>query len=38
MNTVIGWFLVMCPDQNQMYPGQDTIAQLLPVVIEMKEQ
>ena len=31
INTVIGW-LVMCPrpDQNQMYPDQDTIAQLLP--------
>ena len=30
MSTVIGWFLVTCPDQIQMYPDRDTIAQLLP--------
>ena len=28
MSTKIGWFLA--PDQIQMYPGRDPIAQLLP--------
>ena len=28
-STVIGWFLITCPDQIQMYPDRDTIAQLL---------
>ena len=32
MSTVIGWFLVTCPDQIQMYPDRDTIPQLLPAL------
>ena len=31
MSTVIGWFLVTCPDQIQMCPNRDIIVQLLPV-------
>ena len=30
MSNVIGWFLVTCPDQIQMYPDRDKIPQLLP--------
>ena len=33
MSSVIGWFLVMCAGEIQMYPDWDTIAQLLPTCI-----